>query len=356
MKKRILISETGGTLTRNVIASLRKSKEQYYIIGITSHPYEIALSNADESYLVPDARDKAFIPVVNHIAKKTKAQFLHSQHDAVIKVLANNTDRLVVPTFFPKKETVNACVDKFKSYKLWESAGVPVARSMEISTPEDLKRAFKLFGKTIWIRLKEGGGGAGSLPTSDYSFAKIWIEHFKGWGKFIASEQLSPDSVTWSSIWKNGKLIVAQSRKRLYWLFGNRTISGVTGVTGAAVTVRDRKVDELARRAILAVDPKPDGIFSVDMTYDLKGKLRATEINIGRFFTTIHFFTEAGLNMPDIFVRLAFGEKLPYIARPVNPLPPGLVWVRGMDSRPVLTKDSVIERYKTELARMKRGI
>lgn len=337
MKKRILISETGGALTRNVVASLRKSKEQYYIIGITSHPYEIALSNADESYLVPQASNPAFISAVNKIAKKTKAQFLHSQHDAVIKVLANNNNRLVVPTFFPDRETVNACVDKFESYKLWEKAGVPVAKSMEISSPEDLKRAFKLFGKTIWIRLKEGGGGAGSLPVSDSAFAKIWIDHFHGWHKFIASEMLSPDSITWSSIWQNGKLVVAQSRKRLYWLFANRTLSGVTGVTGAAVTVRDPKVDALAQKAILAIDAKPHGIFSVDMTYDLQKNLRATEINIGRFFTTIHFFTEAGLNLPDMFVRLAFGEKLPHIARPINPLPAGMVWVRGMDTAPVLT-------------------
>lgn len=101
MKKRILMSESGGTLTRNVIASLRKSKERYYIIGVTSHPYEMVLSNADESYLVPEARDPAFIPVVNLVAQKTKAQFLHSQHDAVIKVLAAHRGELPSRCFCP---------------------------------------------------------------------------------------------------------------------------------------------------------------------------------------------------------------------------------------------------------------
>jgi hypothetical protein len=356
MKKRILLSETGGTLTRNVIASLRKSKDIYYIIGITSNPYEMALSNADESYLVPEARDPAFIPVINLIAQKTKAQFLHSQHDVVIKVLADHRDEVSVPMFLPATETVRSCVDKFRSYELWQTSGVSVAKSIEIKTVKDVHRAFTMFGSPIWLRLKEGGGGAGSAPVSDVNFARLWIDHFGGWGTFIASEMMSPDSVTWSSIWQNGKLIVAQGRKRLYWLFANRTLSGVTGVTGAAVTVRDRVVDVLAERAILAIDKKPHGIFSVDMTYDLTGHLRVTEINIGRFFTTIHFFTEAGLNMPDIFVRLAFGEKPPNITRRINPLAPGLLWIRGMDTTPVLTRTSVIEGNKKMLSRFKQEV
>jgi carbamoyl-phosphate synthase large subunit len=227
---------------------------------------------------------------------------------------------------------------------------------MEIKTQEDVHRAFKTLGKTIWLRLKEGGGGAGSAPVSDIKFANIWINHFHGWGKFIASEMLSPDSITWSSIWENGKLVVAQSRKRLYWLYSNRTLSGVTGITGAALTVRDRIVDRLAQRAIRAIDPKPHGIFSVDMTYDFIGHLRLTEINIGRFFTTIHFFTEAGLNMPDIFVRLAFGQKIPTFKHNINPLPSGLIWVRGMDTAPVLTSTSVIEGYKKALAKLKKEL
>jgi hypothetical protein len=369
--KRIIISETGGTLSRNVVASLRyaqgsscgltpkgkhfrKSTTRYYIIGITSDPYSLALSTADERYLVPPARDAQFVPVVNHIAKTTRAEFLHSSHDAVIAVLARHRNDLVVPTFLPPTETVEACVDKYQSYVKWARAGVPVAESMELQTPKDLQPALKKLGAPIWIRLKEGGGGAGSLPVSDETFAKLWIDHFDGWGKFVASEMLSPHSVTWSSIWKDGKLIVAQSRKRLSWLFGNRTLSGVTGITGAAVTVRDTTVDALAQQAIFAIDPKPHGIFSVDMTYDKVGKPRATEINIGRFFTTVHFFTQAGLNMPAIYLALALGGPLPPLKRRINPLPAGLVWVRGMDTLPVLTDEKTIDGYKTQLERLIR--
>jgi hypothetical protein len=352
--RRVLISETGGALTRNLIESLRAADEPYHVIGVTSHPYELALSNADESYLVPRADDATFIPVLSRIAAETGAQLIHSQHDAVIKVLANARDRLPAPTFLPRTETVEACVDKYESYVRWKAAGVAVAESLPLDQPSDLEQAFATLGGTIWIRLREGGGGAGSLPVSDPAFARFWIEHFDGWGRFTASELLEPESITWSSLWQNGELVVAQTRKRLYWLFGNRTLSGITGVTGAAVTVRDPVIDAFAERAIRAIDAEPHGIFSVDMTYDSEGAVRATEINIGRFFTTIHFFTEAGLNMPEIFMKLAFGEPVPPLPVPVNPLEPGLVWIRGMDTPPVLTTEAAIDEYRASLGALTR--
>ena len=74
-----------------------------------------------------------------------------------------------------------------------------------------------------------------------------------------------------------------------------------------------------------------------------------TEINIGRFFTTHYFFTKAGLNLPYLFVKLAYGELLPDLPCKINPLPPGIAWIRGMDFLPVLTTVEQIEARVTEL-------
>jgi carbamoyl-phosphate synthase large subunit len=136
---------------------------------------------------------------------------------------------------------------------------------------------------------------------------------------------------------------VAQTRKRLYWEFSNRSPSGVTGLTGTGVTVSDPAVDDLAIRAIHAIDACPHGVWSVDMTYDREGCPNPTEINIGRFFTTHLFFSQAGLNMPYILVKLAFGEEPPLPEKRINPLPDGLAWIRGMDIVPILTTTAEIE-------------
>ena len=81
-----------------------------------------------------------------------------------------------------------------------------------------------------------------------------------------------------------------------------------------------------------------------------------TEINIGRFFTTHLFFTKAGLNMPYIFVKLAFGEKIPRIKKKINPLPENLAWVRGMDFLPILTDLTKIKKTCKELKKRRNEI
>ncbi len=155
---------------------------------------------------------------------------------------------------------------------------------------------------------------------------------------------LQPETVTWLSIWYEGELIVAQSRARKGWTHGSRSISGVTGVTKVGVTCSDEKVDEIAIQSIKAVSSKPHGIFGVDMAYDKDGVPNPTEINISRFFTTVLFFTEAGLNLPDIFKNLALYGDVPKLDKKVNPLPSGLHWLRGMDTVPRLMSTEDIKR------------
>ena len=160
---------------------------------------------------------------------------------------------------------------------------------------------------------------------------------------------LTPDTVTWLSIWNEGELVVAQTRIRKGWTHGNRTLSGVTGVTKVGQTFSNAEVDAIAIATIKAVSDKPHGIFGVDMAYDKNGVPNPTEINISRFFTTVLFFTEAGLNMPKIFKDIALHNEFPSLSNKVNPLPDGLLWLRGMDTKPVLCTDSDIHEQVTVL-------
>ena len=79
------------------------------------------------------------------------------------------------------------------------------------------------------------------------------------------------------------------------------------------------------------------------MTYDFNGHPNPTEINIGRFFTTHYFFTKAGLNFPEIYCDIAIDNKFPNLEKKINPLPDGLLWIRGMDQAPVLTTIKELE-------------
>lgn len=340
--KKILVTGAGGSPATNFIRSLKKINEPILIVGVDSNKYYLKRSEADVNYLVPAANEANYIKFLNYIIKKHDIDFIHAQNDAELKKISESRHELLAKTFLPAAETVNICMNKHESYKKWKEAGIKVPTNFFINNIEDLKNAYKFLGNKVWIREMSGAGGKGSLAPQDLEQAKIWIDFHKGWGKFLVSDLLSENTVTWMSIWDKGELVIAQGRKRLYWELSKLSPSGVTGATGAGVTYSDPKLDEIAIKAIKAIDSNPNGIFSVDLTYDFSGIPNPTEINIGRFFTTHEFFTRLGLNMPEILLRLAYGEQLPKIDKKINPLDNDWVWIRGMDFEPILVKFSDI--------------
>ena len=305
--------------------------------------------------LGPRADDEDFLDFLTWFIAERSPDFLHSQQDEEIPILADHAGELGTETFLPSAASIRICQDKFQSYERWKAGGLRVPSTRLLADKNDLRGAFEALGSPLWLRETRGGAGRGAFLAETFDDARMWIDIRRGWGSFTAAEYLSPDSITWQSIWKKGELIVAQGRKRLYWEMSNRAPAGVTGVTGTGVTVSDTVLDDIAQKAILAVDPSPHGIWSVDLTYDEGGVPNPTEINIGRFFTTHYFFTMAGLNMPLILLQVAFNEEIPEIPGKVNPLPPGLAWIRGMDKEPVLCTVEEIEDREREFLEWRRN-
>lgn len=354
--KRILVGGSGGTPSVNFIRSLQKAKEKFYLIGITSNKFDLCKAPTQKRFLVPLAKDPDYIPILKQIIVETRPDFMHLQNDEEIFAVSKNRGQLNVKLFLPNHEVIKICQNKFKSAEKWNEAGLKVPTTFMINNEQDLSNAFDRIKGKVWVRAISGAFGKWSLPTDNFNFAKQWIDYYNGWGNFTVAEYLSPNSITWLSIWKDGELVVAQGRKRLYWEFANRSVSGVTGITGTGVTVSDKKLDELAIKSIKAIDDEPNGIYAVDLTFDSEGIPNPTEINIGRFFTTHQFFTEAGLNMPYIYVQLAFDEKILKLKKKINPLKDGLAWVRGMDVTPVLTTEEDIEKFQKDLEKRRKSL
>lgn len=337
---RIYVGGAGGAPSNGFIRSLRDSSRDDYLIGANCDATELFLANVDEVHVVPSALDERYEDVVVPLLARTRPDLVHFQNDFEVRAISrlrSKLDEVGVRYFLPSPDVIENCVDKRKSYEIWKREGVNVPETVYLRAPEDLKTAFESLGEKIWIRATEGGGGRGALPADSFEFARTWIDRFNGWGEFTASSLLSKDTVTWLSIWWRGELVVAQTRKRLSWNFGNRTLSGVTGITGVGQTFSDASIDRLAQDAIMAVDNNPNGIYGVDMTYGFDGVPYVTEINIGRFFTTHYFFTRAGINFPEIYCNIALEKDFPSLEKKINPLPDDLLWIRGMDVEPVLT-------------------
>jgi len=339
---KILIAGAGGAPSEGVIQSLLKAGGDT-VIGMGSEPSDLVLSAAERKFYIPYANAPEYKDALLALLKREQPDLVHFQNDLEIwhaSLLRDDILATGAKLFMPEHEVIDTCVHKHKSYEAFLKAGVPVPRNIAIANEDDLRRAFAELGDEkgkIWLRAASiGGGGKGSIPTADYALAKAWIDHYKGWGDFVAAQMLTADTITWLSIWHEGELVVAQSRERRGWTHGNRSISGVTGVTKVGVTCENAQATEIAIAACKAVSPKPHGIFGVDMAYDRNGVPNPTEINISRFFTTVRFFTEAGLNLPAIFKDIGLYGKLPQLEKKINPLPNDLLWLRGMDVVPRL--------------------
>lgn len=353
--KKILIAGAGGAPTENVVRSWQESSHDEEIIGMGSIPSDVMISGVSRKYVVPFSYKPDYKEKFLKLLHMEKPDFFHAQNDTEIAIVSKFRDEITAngtKIFMPCDEVIDRCVDKAKSYKVWKEQGIKVPETMDINSKEDLKKAFEKLGDEegkIWIRAAKGGGGKGALPTNDYEFASKWIDRYDGWGGFTAAQLLTEDTVTWLSVWYEGELVVAQTRRRVAWNFGNRTLSGVTGITGVGETCSDDVVTKVALDSIRTIDPKPHGIYGVDMTYDRNGVPNPTEINISRFFTTVYFFTAAGLNMPEIYKNIALYNEFPSLEKKINPLKDGLLWIRGMDRQPRLTSREEMEK---ELIRM----
>ena len=351
---KILIAGAGGAPSEGVIKSLLKSKKSEHIIGMGSEITDLVLSSAHEKFYIPYAGTPEYKNSLLKLLMTEKPDLVHFQNDLEIfhaSKFRDEINKLGVKTFMPEHDVIDTCVHKYKTYLKCKEANIKVPRNLMINNEEDLKKAFTDLADSkgqIWPRASSiGGGGKGALPTNDYVFAKGWIERYNGWGDFVAAEMLTPDTVTWLSLWHEGELVVAQTRLRKGWTHGNRSVSGVTGVTKVGQTYSNSEVDRISIETIKSVSSKPHGIFGVDMAYDKDGIPNPTEINISRFFTTVLFFTEAGLNMPEIFKDLILYNEFPKLENKFNPLPNGLMWLRGMDTLPsLMTESQIIKQIK----------
>jgi hypothetical protein len=350
--KRILVTGAGGSPATNFVRSLRRAEPPVHLVGTDADKYLLMRAETDARHLVPPVRDPRYLDVLNEIVAEERIDFVHVQNDVELGFLSARRDELTARTFLPARETVGLCQDKYASFERWRAAGLKVPETTRITSDADLAAALERFGGQMWLRAITGAAGRGSLPVHDLDTARRWLDLQDGWGgDFTAAELLEPDSVTWMSLWHEGELIVAQSRRRLYWELGRLAPSGVTGITGAGMTIRDGALDAIALRAIRAIDSAPHGLFGVDLALDRDGVPNPTEINIGRFFTTHLFFAALGLNMPELYIRLGLGEAVAPVEPRINPLPEGMVWIRGVDFEPVLVATGEIEAHAARLER-----
>jgi carbamoyl-phosphate synthase large subunit len=130
---------------------------------------------------------------------------------------------------------------------------------------------------------------------------------------FTLAEYLPGREILCQSIWRRGRMVLANTFERLAYFGTDNIPSGVTSLSSLAKTVVEPDVVEVCRRAIVAVAPSASGAFSVDVKEDVEGRPRITEINAGRFFMAMTAFDSVLKHSIAIaYVHLAMGERVDF--------------------------------------------
>lgn len=337
MKTKVLVLSAGDPAGINFCKSLALQPNQFHICGADTDIYRLHLACADSRHLLPALQDSMYLSALNRLIDKVEPDLLYvADTSPELIFVSENRDQINARVFMPQQDAVRSYENKFETYLACRGAGITVPETIMLNEPADVDRAIYEFGE-IWIRATHGSGGSGSLPTSDAALGRAWVDRNVGWGRFSASQRLGRKMATWIGLWDEGQLVTCQGRRRLHWEYAHLSPSGVSGITAAQATTDDALINEVALATIGAAGYVPHGVVAVDMTYDVNDVPNPTEIQASRFYTSIYFLARAGLNFPAQFVKVALKHSLDGELTGRHPLINDLVWLKTVDTEPILT-------------------
>jgi len=349
---RILVTGAGGVAGVNFVRALRASPRKYHLIGSDNSRYYIQFPDLDSRYLTPRHDSPDFLAKVSSIAREEKAEFIHPQPSSEALVISENRRQLPATVFLPPPEAMVLGQDKLESQRRLDTASVPVARTVQVRDASSIETAFVKLGPSLWLRARHGAGGRLSLRCDSREQALNWVELWRGKGvasdEFVIQELLPGRNLAWDSLWKDGRLVTSYCRERLEYPFKHISPSGITGTPSVARTIHDARVNRLGEQAVKAIADRPTGAFSVDIKEDKGGRPCVTEVDPGKFHTTMPLwgyvaFRHLGLpwysNLADLYVRLGSGEETPAGAPKHDLLPAGYYLLRNIDSGVLLWRE-----------------
>ncbi len=311
---RVLLLGAGGSAGENFTRAVQSRR--VHVVGVDTDANGLALSTARTCRHIKTspADGAAHLRTINDLVHMLAIDVVHAQPDPEIAFLAQHADKIDAATLVPAPEAMRIAQDKL----LTADAAFHVAPpTMAVDTPKDLMVALTTLGSPVWLRLRRGAGSMGALAVRAFPLGHEWIEHWDagrglGYGHWVAHQYLPGRHLSWTGVFRNGRILASAAKERVVLAGASRAASGVSSTATVQRIIVDIRVNDVARHAVGAVSQgHADGVFMVDMREDASGYPRVTEINAGRFGTTCDLWAEAGCNLPLIYLEAALGKVGP---------------------------------------------
>jgi len=279
----------------------------HYVVVADANPYHLALAARDGVAtgleLGPGwVRDRVVEYAIDLVIP---------QPDNLVLWCATHRDGLGAQVVLPRTQAVLLAQDKFEAGVLLARAGLK-DHVLLVQDEQAVAEAAACWPHGFWLRARYGAGARRSTPCESAETARAWLAYW--WSRdggnrtdYVAERLLPGRDYSWASFWWDGELVAGFLRERLEYIYPHLAPSGRTGTPTVARVVEDPIIELTARQTVLALDPRPHGIYCVDLREDEDGHAHPTEVNAGRSCTTVGLWAEAGLNLHALLCDYAAG-------------------------------------------------
>lgn len=333
----ILVSASGSSIGLEVARSLRLSGYQGRLLGteVSWWGEKLASEYCDEVVLLPRGDQEGYRESLLNVLEEKSIQLGMINTDPELEALASFRDQVDIPLSCPAAGPLAFCLDKGLLHEKLEPLGL-VAPTAPVKNVQQLEAALQQLGAPSWLRCSTGPRGRGSILIERAEQGGFWIDYWNREGEeenhWLLHQYLPGRNFNWTSLWWQGQLVASAAGERLAYFLSQVAVSGVTGNVSHAHTVVDGTINDIAQKAVLAIDPQPHGVYSVDLKEASKDVPLVTEINARQAFRPL-LYSHGGVNFSAILAGLVSGEfpDLP----PLDAIQPGMEIIRGMDFEPI---------------------
>lgn len=344
-----MITGAGGAGANNLISTL-KTRAEYELIGLDVSPHKVARADVDVRLVVPPASDPGYEAAIREIIEREKADLILPTNDPEAEKLSEIRADLGTRLFFPDRETVSLCLNKWSFHQFAGKRGIRVADTRHVESLDDIPGIFDdLDRDLLWCRVIKGAGSRAATKVKDPDQARWWIRY---WNEmrgtkttdFTLSEFLPGRDFACQSTWRDGELILMKAAERLSYIGAAPRPSNMSSSPEHARTVYDEDLFEFCIDVVGKLSgSRANGNYGIDIKMNDADEFCVTEVNVGRFFMIANLFNLSGRHsMIDTYLELAMGKKVS-IENPFDYS--DLVLSRSIDTLPsVLSPAEIVSR------------
>tara|TARA_B100000579_G_scaffold436833_1_gene464059 strand:+ start:1346 stop:2383 length:1038 start_codon:yes stop_codon:yes gene_type:complete len=340
-RKTILVSACGSSIGLEVLRSIRMAERDERVIGMEVSWWgsEVAREYCDEVIIVPRGDDANYASNLIDVIETHSVDLLFLNTEPEIEAIIDVRDSMNIPVSCCYSDGLSPCLDKKHLHERLEGLGI-TARTKVVENIDDISIAISDWGPKVWLRCTKGPRGNGSIIIEDTNVAELWINKIAAESEFryewMVHEFLPGRNYNWTSLWKEGELLMASSGERLEYFMADVSISGVTGNVSNCRTIDSETIQKISIEAVKRSIDMPSGIFSVDLKGNKNDHPIVTEINARQAFRPL-LYAKSGKNFSLAFID-SFLHGLDLGRAALNEPPIHLEMIRGMDFEPIFRK------------------